>query len=84
MILNREFPRSISYNLSKVHENLIKISNISVEETDSVEFEAGKLATFYRYLTVTEILEKGLLKVLNETLGKIYHIGDLIEARYFN
>ncbi len=83
LTLNMKSPRSISYNLQKIHEYLIMISPEKEENTGSVEFEAGKLASKFRYTTLEDILKTGEKEFFSKTLNEIYNLASLIEKRYF-
>jgi uncharacterized alpha-E superfamily protein len=83
LVLNKDFPRSICYNLIEINTCLNKINTFKVEEKDSLEFMVGKLCSAYNYLTILEI-EKDILVFLNDTLSKINQIANLLEKKYLN
>ncbi len=83
LTLNRKSPRSISYNLEKIHSYLIMISPEKEEKIGTAEFEAGKLASKFRYTTLDDILKTGEKEFFSQTLNDIYNLASLIEKRYF-
>jgi uncharacterized alpha-E superfamily protein len=80
LILNKEFPRSIIYNLEEVDKGLKKIKIGKAEKNESPEFLSGKLLAGFEYLTIEEI-EPDILPFLEKTLTEIYHLGSLIEKK---
>ncbi len=83
LILNKEFPRSISYNLRHINHNLNKISTSKYTERNSVEFEVGKLHAAFSYMTMAEI-EENTLEFLENTLNQIYGMAKEIEKKYMS
>jgi uncharacterized alpha-E superfamily protein len=83
LILNKEFPRSISFNFQHINSNLNKISTLKYAEQNSVEFEVGKLNATYRYMTMEEI-EEDTLGFLENALNEIYEVGKEIEKKYLS
>ena len=81
LILNKDFPRSISFNLTEISKCLQKISKVKYMESESLEFYVGKICSAYNFLTIKEI-EEDPLTFLRDTLNKIYNIGDLLEKKY--
>jgi uncharacterized alpha-E superfamily protein len=79
LILNKDFPRSISYNVMEVNRCLDKIK-IEKSEKGSPEFFAGKLSSGYNFLTIEEI-ESDILKFLEKSLDEVYELGNLLEKR---
>jgi uncharacterized alpha-E superfamily protein len=80
LILNKDFPRSIIYNMQKVNKCLRKVKMLKGEEKDSPEFLAGKLNASYSFLTIEEI-ETDIIPFLEKTLEELYKLGGLIEKR---
>ncbi|RLJ70595.1 putative alpha-E superfamily protein [Hydrogenivirga caldilitoris] len=83
LILNPKSPRSISYNLQSIYNLLVLVSLDKEEKAGSVEFEAGKLASRFRYTTVEDIINVGEKEFCLRTLNDIYSLATLIEKRYF-
>ncbi|MCU0429567.1 MAG: alpha-E domain-containing protein [Cytophagaceae bacterium] len=84
LILNKEFPKSIAYNLRHIHHNLGKISPQKFHDSGSVEFEIGKLHTYYHYLTWEEVKEKNITEFLDETIRSVYKLARSLESTYMS
>ncbi len=80
LILNKDFPRSLIFNLQEINRCLNKIRIIKGEVKGSPEFFAGKLNATFSFLTIEEI-EKDILSFLEKTLDDLYKLGALIEKR---
>ena len=81
LLLNRDFPRSISFNINEIRKCLSKISQMKSFDTDTLEFYVGKICSAYNYTTIQEI-EVDPINFLRDTLNKIYNIGDKLEKEY--
>lgn len=81
LIANKNFPRSIAYNIDKVKQQIEAISIKKVISADSLEFKIGKMASYYKYLEYGEI-EEDLQAFLNKTLSNIYELHNLLEKEY--
>ncbi len=81
LIANKDFPRSIAYNINKVKQQIEAISIKKVISADSLEFKIGKMASHYKYLEYSEI-EDDLQAFLNKTLLNIYELHTLLEKEY--
>lgn len=82
LLLNPEFPRSVSFNLTFAHELLEQISQMKQFSKDSLEFRVGKDINHFRYLEIQEV-DENVIPFLEDTLGKIHEICDLIIDEYF-
>ncbi|MFL5727986.1 MAG: alpha-E domain-containing protein [Cytophagaceae bacterium] len=80
LILNREFPRSIIYNLEEVDAGLRKIKIGAMEQKESPDFFSGKLISSFKFLTIEEI-EPDILPFMEKTLTDIYYLGSLVEKK---
>jgi uncharacterized alpha-E superfamily protein len=80
LILNKDFPRSIIFNLEAVNRCLQKINLAKGEDKNSVEFFAGKLHASYSYLTIEEIKDQ-ILPFLEKTLDDLYKLGTLVDQK---
>jgi uncharacterized alpha-E superfamily protein len=80
LLLNKDFPRSIIYNMEKIYKCLNKIKIIKGDEKGSPEFFAGKLNARYSFLTVEEI-DEDIIQFLENTLQDIYKLGAMIEEK---
>jgi len=83
LTLNLSYPRSISYNLQKIHEYLKFISLDKNEKVNTPEFEAGKLASRLKYTTIDDIKNIGIKQFYTDILDNIYKLASQIEKRYF-
>jgi uncharacterized alpha-E superfamily protein len=83
LLLNKDFPKSISYNLRHIHQNVQKISTLKNPEPGTLEFEIGKLHAAFNYMTIEEI-EEDTLGFLENTLTQIYEMGAEIEKKYMS
>jgi uncharacterized alpha-E superfamily protein len=82
LLLNPEFPRSVSFNLTNAHEMLEKISLKKQFNKTSLEYRVGKDINHFRYLEAEEV-EGNVIPFLEDTLQKIHLICDLIVDEYF-
>ncbi len=83
LILNYEFPKSISFNINHASIHLNKIGLSDPLDKNNPEFKLAKLANSFKFLTIEEIGEdsKGFLE---NTLEEIYEIGILLEKKYLS
>lgn len=77
LLLNGDFPRSVSYNLAEVKKCLSKIKLDELEVNEGSEFFAGKLHANFAFLTIDEI-QGDIKKFLEKTLNDIYKLGSLV------
>lgn len=78
---NEQFPRSIAYNLKRVHELVKELSQMT-KSGENLVFKAGKLSSHFQYLEYKEIQED-LPQFISQSLAKIYELHMLIEQEYF-
>ncbi len=82
LLLNPEFPRSVTFNLTRTHEMLIDISQKKQFNKTSLEYKVGKDINHFRYLEVEEV-DVNVISFLEETLQKIHSFSELIINEYF-
>jgi len=82
LLLNPEFPRSVSFNLTNAHVQLEKVSQRKEFSKTSLEFKVGKDINHFRYLEIEDVNDN-VIPFLEETLQKIHVICDLIIDEYF-
>jgi len=82
LLLNPEFPRSVSFNLTNAHVQLEKVSQMKEFSKTSLEFKVGKDINHFRYLEIEDVNDN-VIPFLEETLQKIHVICDLIIDEYF-
>ena len=83
ILLNREYPRSVAFNLGGIDELLRFISPVKEVRPGTVEFEAGKIAAAYRFLTVDDVVKREPGVFMDEALGTVYALGQSITRHYF-
>jgi len=81
LTLNRNFPKSVVYNLRHIENCLLRITKVSKHETDSLEFYASKLLSTVQYTTMQEI-EKDPLAFYHDLLNKLAKLADMLEKKY--
>lgn len=82
LLLNPDFPRSVSHNLSYAHQLLEKLSLQKQYDKLSLEFRVGKDINHFRYLEVEDVNDD-IIPFLDDTLSKINLICNLIVEEYF-
>jgi uncharacterized alpha-E superfamily protein len=83
LTLNKDFPKSISYNLNHINTNVNKISTLKNAESGTLEFEIGKMNAAFNFMTMEEI-EADTLGFLENTLTQLYEMGKEIERKYMS
>lgn len=83
LILNKEFPKSISYNLRHINNGLVKISPLKSASPGSLEFEIGKLHAAYNYMTIEDI-EEDTKAFLEDILNQLTEMAKEIEHKYMS
>ncbi len=85
LILNREFPRSVQYCLSKAQDSLWSITD-SPEGTynNTAEQRLGKLCSEIAYTDITEIMSQGLHEYLDGLQLKLNSIDEGIIETFIN
>ncbi len=82
LIGHPEFSRSIVYNLERVMGLLARLHG-QQDVQDSLQFRAGKLYAYFRYLDY-DVISDHPIEVLTDALTEVYTLHDEIERRYFN
>ena len=84
LLLDREFPRSVLYCLSKAEESLHAISGTPLETfSNSAEQGLGQLRSEFAYAQVDQILKSGLHEFLDAFQTKLNDVGDDIYKTFF-
>ncbi|RKU17065.1 hypothetical protein C6501_04970 [Candidatus Poribacteria bacterium] len=84
LLLDREFPRSVLYCLSKAEESLHAISGTPLESfSNSAEQGLGQLRSEFAYAQVDQILRTGLHEFLDAFQTKLNDVGDNIYKTFF-
>lgn len=84
LILDRTFPRSIYFCLSMVEQSLHEITGTTPGHwQNSAERRLGKLFAFLGYLTIEEVIEKGMHEFLDQIQVDINQLGTDIGKTFF-
>ncbi len=81
LTLNSNFPKSIVYNLRHIEHCLLRITNLSKHQTNSLEFYASKLLGTIKYTSIQDI-EKEPLAFYHDLLNKVAKLADMLETKY--
>ncbi|PPK88568.1 putative alpha-E superfamily protein [Neolewinella xylanilytica] len=82
LIGHPQFSRSITYNLERVLGLLARL-NGGEDVREPVQYRAGKLYAYFRYLDY-DVISDNPIETLNSALAEVYALHDDIERRYFN
>ncbi len=82
LIGHPQFSRSITYNMQRIVGLLERLHGKS-DVRDSVQFRAGKLYAYFRYLDYDAISDNPI-EYLNDALSEVYALHDDIDRTYFN
>ena len=84
LLLDREFPRSVLYCLSKAEESLHAISGTPLETfSNSAEQRLGQLRAEFAYAHVKQILSVGLHEFLDAFQTKLNLVGEDVYKTFF-
>lgn len=82
LLLNQVFPKSLAFNLSEVQSHLEILNLHNMDDKNTIEFYIGKLRAQFQYLQYEEI-EVNAMDFMNETIGKLYTIGNRLDSEFF-
>jgi uncharacterized alpha-E superfamily protein len=82
LLLNEHFPKSLLFNLTEVQNHLKILGLHDAGDKNTVEFYVGKLTAKFQYLQYEEI-EFKTMDYLNETIGKLYTVGERLDSEFF-
>lgn len=82
LLSNPSLALSVAFTLEKVNVILSRLT-FAVSENSQLSFQAGKLASSFKYLDYDEIKENDIKTFLKTSLEKIYVLNDLIIQEYF-
>jgi uncharacterized alpha-E superfamily protein len=82
LIGHPEFSRSVTYNMQRICDLLTRLHG-GENTRDSLQFRAGKLYAYFRYLDYDQISAEPI-EALNEALREVYALHDEIDRTYFN
>jgi len=84
IILDDQFPRSVSYSISRLHLYFKRLrSERNVGSYNQIDFMIGKLASKVQYSTPEAIMQQGLHQYLNEIIFQLNGIGIALNETYF-
>ncbi|NJL23392.1 MAG: alpha-E domain-containing protein [Leptolyngbyaceae cyanobacterium SM1_3_5] len=84
LILNREFPRSIQFCFLQAEQSLCKITGVPAGTwTNPVERTLGRLRSQLDYVTIEEIIQRGLHEFLDDLQIGINQVGLTIYETFF-
>ena len=84
LILDRSFPRSITFSICAAQEALWRISGSSTHRyANNVDRLIGKMEAEMSYATVEEILQQGVRPFLEEIEQGLARIGEQLHLLYF-
>ena len=84
VILNNDFPRSVIYSVNNIQRyfDRLKIDS-SMTDYQELSFQIGKLQSHIKYSSLKGIQGEGLHLFLTQIKDQLYHIGNLLNERYF-
>jgi uncharacterized alpha-E superfamily protein len=84
IVLNRDFPRSILYSVSRLQLHFERLkSDRNKEAYQKIDFMIGKIHSKVRYSTVDSILELGLHAYLIGIKEDLSEVGNALNQHYF-
>ncbi|MGF1635530.1 MAG: alpha-E domain-containing protein [Cyclobacteriaceae bacterium] len=83
LLLNRNFPRSVSSNLEHLQAYHDEISLEKDPDKHSIDWKVGRMKEYFKYLTIEEI-EDQPNDFLSKTLSYIYDLNVNLEKVYLN
>jgi uncharacterized alpha-E superfamily protein len=82
LLLNPDFPKTLLFNLQEVQKQLQILNLHSIHDKDTIEFYVGKMVALFQFLQYEEI-EFKTMDFLNETISKLYTIGERLDGEFF-
>ena len=84
IILNANFPRSVTYSVNHLHKYFNRLkSDSNAASFSKVDFMIGKLESKIRFSTPDAIIQEGLHHFLTETKSSLFQIGNTLNENYF-
>jgi uncharacterized alpha-E superfamily protein len=83
LVLNKLFPRSVTYNLSALQQFLLQIRPNKVIEPNSLEWNVGRTTEHLKYSTIAD-LEKKPIDFLSKTMDYMYNLNNLLTKEYLS
>jgi uncharacterized alpha-E superfamily protein len=84
LMLDRKFPRSVRYCLTKAERSLHAITQAAVGTwTNGAERELGKLMSELSYAETTEMLARGLHEYIDDLQQRLNYVGQSVHDTFF-
>jgi len=83
LILNKQNPRSVYYNINGITRYLSRLSEQKTVAPGSIEFKINKLCAHYEYATFAEYEDK-VYELLNYTRDVLTEISEQLEKKYLS
>ena len=84
IIFNTNFPRSVQYSVSQMHQYFERLKNErNLESFEKINFMIGKLRSSIHFSNVSTIAEEGLHRFLNKVHNDLFSVGQLLNEHYF-
>lgn len=84
LILDSHFPRSINFCILEAQRCLHQITGTPVGSwSNSVERSIGRISSFLGYLTIEDVMEKGLHQFLDQVQIDTNNVGEQIAKNFF-
>lgn len=81
LIMNKDFPKSVTYNVMQVRECFYKLFDKSIHDYEKFDHELGRISSRYYYLSLPEI-KRDTRAFLNRTLTMLYAVSSNLEKTY--
>ena len=85
IVLNDQFPRSISYSISRLHIYFKRLkSERNASSFNEIDFMIGKLESKVQYSTAETIIQQNLHHFLNDIIAQLNGIGTALDEKMFS
>ncbi|HTF81724.1 MAG TPA: alpha-E domain-containing protein [Cytophagales bacterium] len=82
LILEKSFPKSISYNMEHIRCIVEKIADMNGISKNGLEYQVGKVSAGLKYTDV-DVLQQDYVSFIENLLTDIHNIAHKLEERYF-
>lgn len=84
IVLNSDFPRSVTYSVTRLHRYIDRLKTLSnAEGYGAIEFMVGKIKSQVQYSTVENIMQQGLHNYLHSIKENLYNVSNALNQYYF-
>jgi uncharacterized alpha-E superfamily protein len=85
IVLNSQFPRSVSYSISRLHIYFKRLkSERNAANFNQIDFMIGKLESKVQYSTPEAIMEQNLHRYLSDITSQLNAIGSALDEKIFS